>query len=59
MDEVCWGTQEAWEDVHFQAGRAGVDDLPREAFPLAEGGSAVVVVLAFAPDHYQKKVGQR
>ena len=59
MDEVCWGTQEAWEDGHFQAGRVGVDDLPREAFPLAEGGSGVVVVLAFAPDHYQKKLGQR
>ena len=59
MDEVCWGTQQAWEDVHFQAERVWVGDILWEAYPLVEGGSGVVVVLTFAPDYCQKKPGQR
>lgn len=59
MDEVCWGTQQAWEDDHRQAERVEVADLPGEAFPLAEVGSVVAVVLVFAPDHCQRRLGQR
>jgi hypothetical protein len=59
VDEVCWETQQAWEDVHLQAERVEVGDLPGEAFPLVEVGLVVAVVLAFAPDHCQRRPGRR
>jgi len=59
VDEVCWGTQLAWEDVHLQAERVVVADLAGEAFHLVEVGLVVDVVLAFAPDHCQRRPGQR
>merc|ERR1712212_24059 len=59
VDEVCWGTQQAWEDVHCQAERVEVGDLAREALPLVEVGLVVAVVLAFAPDCCQMRLGQR
>jgi len=59
VDEVCWGNQQVWEDVHLQAERVEVGDLPGEAFPLAEVGLVVAVVLASAPDHCQRRPGQR
>jgi len=58
VDEVCWGNQQVWEDVHLQAERVEVGDLPGEAFPLAEVGLVVAVVLASAPDHCQRRPGQ-
>jgi len=59
VDEVCWGAQLAWEDVHLQAERVEVGDLPGEAFHLVEVGLVVVVVLAFALDHCQRRPGRR